>query len=85
MPVDRNGKKIHTGDIVYVPCMVKGIDRHPDFINVLLTTCDPVYPGNSRQDLLMNSQQVEIKESLGETKSDIDVAQAIQEFREQAS
>lgn len=79
MPVDRKGNKLHTGDIVHIPCVVVGIDPHPEFINVMLQTLEPVPPTDRKRDILINSQLTELVESLGESSSDIDVTTAINE------
>lgn len=76
MPTDRAGKKIHVGDIVNVRCLVTGVDRHPDFINVALEVTEPEYPGAAKRTLLMNALQTELVESLGETNTDIDIDSA---------
>jgi hypothetical protein len=79
MPTDRRGKKLRPGDIVCIPCVVMGIDPHPEFINVMLETCEPAFPGEAKTPLLMNARQTDLIEARGESDPDMNVRRAIEE------
>lgn len=75
MSIDRKGRRIHVGDIVSVPCVVKGVDQTGTPLSVLVETLVP--GGEIPRQMLFNANQVEITESLGESALDIDVKTAI--------
>lgn len=60
MPHDRKNKAIQIGDVVMVPAIVTGVDKHEDFINLALETIETMYPGEHKTPLLLNCRQVEV-------------------------
>jgi hypothetical protein len=77
--LDRKGKKIHVGDVVNVPCVVRGITQVPYGYNVLLEPLEALSDtqNSSRPEMLVNARQVELVNSIGESALDIDVGQAL--------
>jgi hypothetical protein len=56
---DRNGKELEVGDVVFVPCVVEHIGISDDWANTRLRTRDPMFPGQYRAELNLNSRQLE--------------------------
>lgn len=72
VPHDHQGEPLNIGDIVVVPCVITGIDKHPEFINVALETRWPMLPGDNKTPILVNTTQVilvEKSEKKGKTDS----------------
>jgi hypothetical protein len=61
MPHDRDGKVLSIGDYVYVPCVVTMIATVEEHCNVTLETVEPMYPGDYKTTITLNSKQVEKK------------------------
>ncbi len=73
MPHDRFGKKLHPGDIVAIPCTVKGIDKHSDYINLAVETIEGRHPDGKKETFLINAREVELVKSIGESDPALDV------------
>ena len=58
MPHDRDGRELHVGDAVLVPCRVRQIHITEEFCNVELETSQPMYPGTHRTGITLNAKQV---------------------------
>lgn len=78
MALDRNGDKLHTGDIVSIRYKILGVDPHPDYFNLMLEPLEP-YPGDTKTPTIVNARQVDLVEGLGSTHTDIDVKSAIEQ------
>lgn len=57
-PRDHVGKELKVGDEVAVSCIITGLDRHEEYINVALETRYPMYPGNNPTAIILNTKQV---------------------------
>lgn len=60
MPHDRKNHPIKIGDIVSIPAVVTGVDRHPNYINIAVETIEPMFPAEHKTPLLLNARQVEV-------------------------
>lgn len=60
MPHDRKGQQLKIGDIVMIPAIITGVDRHDEYINVAVDTIEPMFPGEHKTPILLNAHQVEI-------------------------
>lgn len=70
MPKDHNGSELKVGDVVAVPCVITGMDKHDEYINVALETRWPMSPGDKRTPLALNTHQVMlIRSSFDKKKS----------------
>lgn len=74
MPTDRNNKKLHPGDIINIPCLVKGIDPHAEYLNLAVETLEGRYPDGRKELLYINARQTELVKPLGHSDPDMDVA-----------
>jgi hypothetical protein len=61
MPHDKHGNKLNSGDIVIVRFTVKDVYDGTDYCNLSLETVDPMYPGENKTALTLNTQQVELE------------------------
>jgi hypothetical protein len=83
VPHDHNDNPLKIGDIVAVPCVITGIDKHPDFINVALQTRWPMYPGENKTPIILNTSQVIlVKKSEKLMDDSVHVMDVIQEIKE---
>lgn len=57
MPHDRDGKLLQVGDLVDVPCIVKEIHATEEFCNATLEIVQPMFPGNNRTTIVVNTKQ----------------------------
>jgi len=57
-PRDHVGKELKVGDEVAVSCIITGLDRHEEYINVALETRYPMFPGNNPTAIILNTKQV---------------------------
>jgi hypothetical protein len=74
MPHDRRGKKLHTGDIVTIPCVIRGIDKHSEYINLAVETLEGRYPDGKHEQFFINAREVQFVQSGGGiSATDIDV------------
>lgn len=62
MPHDKNGRVLTEGDLVNVPARVKRIHEGDEYCNVEIETVEPMYPGDSKSNLTLNTKQVELVE-----------------------
>ena len=58
MPHDVNGKLLQLNDRVYLPCIVKGLQAGDEYCNCTLESVYPMYPGNSKTAVTVNTKQV---------------------------
>jgi hypothetical protein len=59
MPHDKNGNILQPGDRVIVRAVVNRVDAGDEYCNVTLETEEPMYPGDHRSALTLNTRQVE--------------------------
>lgn len=59
MPHDKNGQELKVGDTVAVEAVVTAIFQTDDYCNVNLNTVEPMFPGNDKTFLVLNTKQVE--------------------------
>lgn len=59
MPHDRNNQELKAGDRVNIACVVKEVHTGTDYCNITLETVEPMYPGNHKTTLVLNTKQVE--------------------------
>lgn len=78
MALDRNGEKLHVGDIVFVRYKIVGVDPHPDYFNLMIEPLEP-YPGEQTIPTIVNARQAELLQGLGSSHTDIDVKSAIEQ------
>lgn len=64
MPHDRNGIELKVGDKVFVPMIVEFIYATEKFCNTSLVSEIPMYPGETKSHLTVNTKQVEKAGSL---------------------
>lgn len=60
MPHDVYGNEVEAGDSVIVRCRVNEVYPGHDFCNASLETDLPMYPGDSKTGLTVNTRQVEL-------------------------
>lgn len=77
MAQDKNGKPIHPGDLVSITCLVTGLDKHQDYINLALQTVEGRMPDGKKSDFFINSHMVEVIAALGHSDPDLDVSKAL--------
>lgn len=77
MAQDRDGAKLHVGDIVAIRYRIVGVDPHPDFFNLMIEPLEP-YPEGTNVPTLVNARQAELVEALGSSHTDIDIKSAIE-------
>jgi hypothetical protein len=83
VPHDHNDNPLKLGDVVAVPCVITGIDKHPDYINVALLTRWPMFPGPNPTAIILNTSQVLlVKESQKLIGDSVHVMDVIQEIKE---
>lgn len=86
VPHDHANRPLKVGDLVVVPCIVTGIDKHPDFINVALETRWAMEPGPNKTPIILNTKQVLLVESSREMMPDsIHVMDVIEEIKKTGS
>lgn len=59
MPNDKNGALVKVGDTVIVPCVITSITEGTEYCNVTMETVEPMYPGDSKNTIVLNAKQVE--------------------------
>lgn len=59
MPHDKKGNPLRTGDVVAVRFTVRDVFPSEDYCNLNLETVEPMYPGEHRIALTLNTRQVE--------------------------
>ena len=59
MPHDKNGNILQPGDQVIVRAVVNRVDAGDEYCNVNLETEEPMYPGDYRSAIVLNTRQVE--------------------------
>lgn len=57
-PLDRDGNLLSVGDMVTVPCKIRGITQTEEYCNVTLETEGKMFPGEDRTHFILNSRQV---------------------------
>ncbi len=62
MPHDLNGKPVVEGDMVIVRFKVVSVTTGEEYCNASLETLEPMYPGEHKTALTVNTRQVEIAE-----------------------
>lgn len=77
MPHDRKNHKLHPGDVVMIPCVVLGIDKHAEYINLALESVEGRYPDGKKEMFLVNARQTELIEAVGHSDAEIDVEKAM--------
>lgn len=60
MPHDRNGHLVTEGALVTIPCRVISVGAGEEFHNCTVETLEPMYPGEQKTSLALNTQQVEL-------------------------
>jgi len=60
MPHDANGNVIKNGDRVKVAFIVKEVYQGEEYCNCSLETVHPMYPGEHKTALTVNTRQVEL-------------------------
>lgn len=58
MPHDKRGPELTAEMIVAVPCVVKEVQQGEDYCNVTLATLYPMYPGDQKTGMVLNTRQV---------------------------
>ena len=58
VPTDHNGNPLKVGDVVAIPCVITGLDRHHDYVNVGLETRWPMHPGPNKTPIFLSSLQI---------------------------
>lgn len=58
MPHDKNGQLLQVGDVVNLLCKVKHINTENEYCNLSLETVEPMYPGDYKTAISVNSKQV---------------------------
>ncbi|MEN3329015.1 MAG: hypothetical protein V7638_3822 [Acidobacteriota bacterium] len=59
MPHDKNGNTLSVGDEVLIRAVVNRVDAGEEYCNVGLETVEPMFPGDYRSGLTLNTRQVE--------------------------
>lgn len=77
VPYDRKNNKLHPGDLVMIPCIIKGIDKHSTYINLAVETAEGRYPDGKKDLIQINARQTELLKPLGHSDPDMDVTQAL--------
>lgn len=70
MPRDLQNNEVHVGDEVVVRCKVAAVQPNEFGLNVAVT---PVNGGDNSHPWLLNTQQLEVVDSIGDTAQDIDI------------
>jgi len=73
MAKDKHERSLHVGDEVRVVCVVKAVERTHDGLNVLVMPKEPVTEQGDRSVWLLNSRQMELVHSLGDSMNDVDI------------
>ena len=55
---DKFGREIKAGDLVLVPCVVRETYQTDEYCNVKVSTTEPMFPGNERTTMTLNTRQV---------------------------
>lgn len=81
VPHDHDDRPLKIGDTVSVPCVITGIDRQPEYINVAMETVWPMYPGHKKTSIILNTKQVLlIEESAKAPRDSVHVMDVIEEI-----
>jgi hypothetical protein len=58
MPHDKNGKQLEAGDLVTVEAKVTSVQPGEDYCNVTVETVEPMFPGDNKSTITLNTKQV---------------------------
>lgn len=64
MPHDRDGKLLHVGDLVLVPCRIKSITQEELYCNATLETRHPMPPYENPTTITLNARQIVLEQSV---------------------
>jgi len=59
MPHYRNGNILEVGDEVMVPAKITSVQAGLEYCNLTVETIEPMYPGDSKNTITLNTKQVE--------------------------
>jgi hypothetical protein len=59
MPHDRKGNVLNVGDEVMVPAKITSVQAGLEYCNLTVETIEPMYPGESKSTITLNTKQVE--------------------------
>lgn len=79
MPHDRKNNRLRPGDLVMIPGIVKGIDKHSTYVNIVIETSEGRHPDGRKELIQINARQVELISASGHSDPDMDVTAAISE------
>jgi hypothetical protein len=58
MPHDKNGALLNVGDAVIVSMVVTSVSAGEDYCNVMCDTVEPMFPGDAKSSIWLNTKQV---------------------------
>lgn len=77
MAQDKHRRDLHVGDVINVVCVVSAVEPNLHGLNIMVTPRDSVVFDGSPQPWLLNSRQVELVHSIGDTSCDVNIKEAL--------